>query len=45
VAEPSQQAGAVVSVTPNLVQWVLLGGILLINTFPQSCWSASSCSR
>jgi len=25
----------VVSVTSNLVQWVLLGGILLINTFPQ----------
>ncbi len=25
----------VVSVTSNVVQWVLLGGILLINTFPQ----------
>ena len=25
----------VVSVTSSLVQWVLLGGILLINTFPQ----------
>ena len=25
----------VVSVASNLVQWVLLGGILLINTFPQ----------
>lgn len=25
----------VVSVTSNIVQWVLLGGILLINTFPQ----------
>jgi Zn-dependent membrane protease YugP len=25
----------VVSVTSNLVQWVLLAGILLINTFPQ----------
>ena len=24
-----------VSVASNLVQWVLLGGILLINTFPQ----------
>jgi Zn-dependent membrane protease YugP len=25
----------VVQVTSNLVQWVILGGILLINTFPQ----------
>lgn len=25
----------VVSITSNVVQWVLLGGILLINTFPQ----------
>ncbi|MCB0810103.1 MAG: zinc metallopeptidase, partial [Flavobacteriales bacterium] len=25
----------VVSVTSSLVQWILLGGILLINTFPQ----------
>lgn len=28
----------VVSVASNLVQWVLLGGILLINTFPHSCY-------